>query len=100
GAEVLEPATLPAEMLEAVEARMAEADPQADVRLALTCPACGHAWDATFDIADFFWAELEAWADRMLRDVPTPARTYGWPEPDIPAMSPRRRNRYLELIGA
>ena len=78
---------------------MAEADPQADVQLALVCPACGHTWQATFEIVSFLWAELSAWAERTLADVHALASTYGWREADILAMSARRRQRYLELAG-
>ena len=31
----------------------AAADPQADVKLALACPACGTAWQAPFDIGAY-----------------------------------------------
>lgn len=82
----------------AIGAAMAAADPQADVRLALTCPACGHAWRAAFDILTFFWAEIDAWAWRTLREVHTLAQAYGWSEGAILALSPLRRQRYLELV--
>lgn len=89
---------LPARMLDSVVRRMAEADPQADVHTRLGCPACAHAWDATFDIVSFFWAEIEAWAYRTLRDVHVLAGAYGWREADILALSPARRQLYLEMV--
>jgi hypothetical protein len=78
---------------------MVQADPQADVQLALTCPACGHQWEATFDIASFFWSEIDSWAHRILREVHTLASAYGWREADILAMSPQRRQLYLEMVS-
>lgn len=90
---------LPAKVLDAVVARMAEADPQADVHTTLTCPSCAHGWRATFDIVSFFLAELEVWAYRVLRDVHRLASAYGWREADILALSPRRRQFYLEMVG-
>lgn len=93
------PNHLPEEVVNAVVQRMAEADPQADVQLALVCPACEHTWNASFDIVDFFWNEINAWAHRMLKDVHTLASVYGWSEADILALSPRRRQCYLEMIG-
>ena len=93
------PDQLPSAVVEAISAKMAEADPQADVQLALVCPACGHTWQATFEIVSFLWAELSAWAERTLADVHALASTYGWREADILAMSARRRQRYLELAG-
>jgi hypothetical protein len=90
---------LPMEVVDAVAARMVEADPQADVELALSCPACGQQWSAAFDILSFFWTDVDAWARRTLRDVHQLARAYGWAEADILAMSPWRRQVYLDMIG-
>lgn len=90
---------LPAEVVEVLAERMAQADPQGDVRLALACPSCGHEWQAAFDIVSFFWSEIHAWAQRILHQVHTLASAYGWREADILAMSPWRRQAYLELVG-
>jgi hypothetical protein len=84
-------------VISAVVAEMARLDPQASVQLDLVCPACGHWWQAAFDIVSFFWSELNAWAQRLLRDVHTLAAVYGWREADILAMSATRRGIYLEL---
>jgi hypothetical protein len=89
---------LPEAVCSALAGRMAELDPQADVRLALTCPACGHAWSAPFDIGAYFWEELHAWAMRILREVHILAHAYGWSEADILALSPARRRAYLEMV--
>lgn len=78
---------------------MAEAEPQADVQLALACPACGHRWLATFDVVSYFWSEVNAWAYRVLGEVHTLAFAYCWREEDILAMSPWRRRVYLEMVG-
>jgi hypothetical protein len=93
------PEELPDSIVEAVEARMADADPQADVRLALDCPACGHKFLATFDVVAYFWSEINAWAYRLLGEVHSLASAYGWREEDILAMSPWRRHVYLEMVG-
>jgi|SRR5215217_1737018 len=90
---------LPEDVIGAIADAMEAADPQARVELATTCPACGHQWAAAFDIAEFFWREVEAWAQRTLRDVHTLARLYGWSEEHILGMSPWKRQRYLELAG-
>ncbi len=91
--------SLPVEVIEAVVERMAQADPQADVQLDLTCPECEHRWQAAFDIVTYFWTEINAWAHRILREVHTLAYAYGWRESDILAMSPWRRAYYLELVA-
>jgi hypothetical protein len=90
---------LPERVVDAVAAYMSQIDPQAEVQLALTCPECTQQWQADFDIVRFLWSELDAWAIRTLRAVHSLASTYGWREADILAMSPWRRQLYLELIG-
>lgn len=89
---------LPPNLLDVVVEQIAQADAQADVQLALTCPACTHQWKSLFDIVSFFWSEINAWASRILREVHTLASAYGWREADILAMSPRRRQLYLEMV--
>lgn len=98
--EVVDPAALPEEVVDAVSAALADADPAADLLLALDCPACSHWWSAPLDLAAFVWQEVEAWAERTLMEVDALARAYGWPEPAVLALSPWRRQRYLELAGA
>jgi hypothetical protein len=83
-----------------VAAAMGEADPGADIRLALQCPECGHGWSVVFDIVSYFWRELEDWAQRAMLDVHVLASAYGWSEREILGMSARRRQFYLELAGA
>lgn len=90
---------LSGEVLEAVENRMAQFDPRGDVHLSLSCPDCRHAWVEAFDIIAFFWAEIDAWAFRLLREIHILASAYGWREADILAMGPRRRELYLKLIN-
>jgi hypothetical protein len=89
---------LPPEVVLALADRMAEADPQADVQLALACPQCGHGWNAAFEIASFLWSELSAWARRLLNDIHTLAAAYGWSEREILSLSAARRQAYLELV--
>jgi hypothetical protein len=86
--------------IEALAAEMTRHDPQACVEIALTCPACAHRWSSTFDVVSFFWTEIHAWAQRMLREVHSLASAYGWRERDILAMSARRREAYLDLLSA
>jgi hypothetical protein len=78
---------------------MAEIDPQADIQIALTCPACLHQWSAAFDIASHLWIEVNSWAMRILDEVHRLASAYGWSEADILELSPMRRQLYLGMIG-
>lgn len=82
-----------------LDAALAALDPWAEVQLALECPACRHSWRELFDVASFFTAELASLAGRLLREVHALARGYGWRETDILAMSGRRRQAYLEMLG-
>jgi hypothetical protein len=99
GEEAIPFAAVPEEALAALADRMAALDPQADLELELRCPACGHGWDAVFDVAGFVWARLSAAARRLAGDVAQLARAYGWREADILAMSAWRRQLYLEWSG-
>lgn len=93
-------ATLPDSIASAITQKMASADPQANVELALVCPACAHAWVVGFDIVSFLWKEIHIWAQRTLRDVHRLARAYGWCEADVLALSPTRRQLYLSMCGS
>ncbi|NJP09673.1 MAG: phage baseplate protein [Leptolyngbyaceae cyanobacterium RU_5_1] len=90
---------VPATVLDTIVEQMADADPQADVQLDLSCPLCGHRWQSTFDIVSFFWSEIHTWANRIVREVHTLASAYGWREADILAMSALRRQLYLGMVG-
>lgn len=72
-------------------------DPLSVIWIEFNCEDCGHAWRAQFDIAHLLWSELDRWAGEMLDGVARLASAFGWSEHDILAMSPSRRQRYLEL---
>lgn len=88
---------LPADVLSQISRTLAEHDPQADIRLAMNCPACGHDWESWFDIGAFLWQEIERRARGLLAEVHTLAASYGWTEQEILSMRPGRRQAYLEL---
>lgn len=90
---------LPENVLAAIEKRIAETDPQADVRLAFSCTRCAGRWEEIFDINSFLWTEINAWATRILREVHTLAKAYGWRERDILEMSAWRREFYLNMVA-
>ena len=90
---------LPRKVMNAIIDRMNKADPQANVQISLTCPQCGHHWLVIFDIVSYFWKEVDAWASRILQEVHVLACAYNWREADILAMSPMRRQIYLEMLN-
>jgi hypothetical protein len=97
GGRVVEVRDLPDDVLAALDAALTTADPQADLELAVECPACGRASTTRFDIASFLWSEVEQFALGMLREIHVLASAYGWSESQIIALGSRRR-LYLELI--
>jgi hypothetical protein len=91
---------LPPDVVAGIAKCMSDTDPLADLQLDLTCPTCEHRWRVVFDIVSFLWTEIEAWASRILSEVHTLAQAYGWRERDILALSPTRRQFYLEMVRA
>lgn len=90
---------MPETALQAMVQEMDHVDPQSNLEINLTCPACGHCWAALFDIVSFLWAEINNWAERTLRTVHLLARAYGWREADILALSPPA-GRFMWRWGA
>jgi hypothetical protein len=98
GGETHPPESLPEAVLTDLTARIEALDPLADIRIDLVCPKCSHQWTAWFDIAGYFWAEIEHWAGQTLAAVHQLARAYGWSEGEILELSPLRRQLYLGMI--
>jgi hypothetical protein len=86
--------------IHALVERMASADPHASQLIEITCPCCEHQWQSTLDIASFLYQEISVWAQRLLREIHVLASTYHWAERDILAMSPWRRQFYLQAVGS
>jgi hypothetical protein len=95
---LVDPVPVTADLREALARRIAAADPLAEISFTLTCPACEQRWDSPLDIGEFMWRRLEAGAWRLLREVDELARCYGWSEERILALSPARRQGYLDLV--
>ena len=92
-------AELPDGVVAAVAAALGEAEPLAHVELPVSCDACGATWSRLLDIDTYLWRELDGWVTRLLGEVHALATAYGWSESEVLALSPRRRRRYLELVG-
>lgn len=89
-----------ASLLEAVEAAMEAADPWADISVGVRCPACNHEGSAVLDMSDIIWEEIDSRAQSLLDDIHILARSYGWSEPEILALSDIRRAAYLARVLA
>ncbi|HEU0237378.1 MAG TPA: hypothetical protein VFR14_13140 [Candidatus Limnocylindrales bacterium] len=93
-------ADLPDDIADAVAARMAELDPQAEIRLRFDCAACGRPGEVLFDTASFFLAEIAATADRLYDEIHAIAWHYHWSEAEILDLPRSKRRRYLDLIAS
>jgi hypothetical protein len=89
---------LPKRVRHAVAERLAELDADSLVQLAAGCPACDAAFVVPFDITSYLWEELAAAAEALLDDVHMLAWAYGWTESEILALSPPRREAYIERV--
>jgi hypothetical protein len=75
-------------------------DPAASVSFALTCPQCATHWDARLDLGHLVWQKVQAAAERLLLDIDTLARTYGWTESEVIGLSPTRRAAYVQMAAS
>jgi hypothetical protein len=91
---------LPHDAIEPISSALAAADPAAEVLIGLNCIACSHQWQVALDIERFLWSKITAASKRLLREVHALASAYGWSEADILALSPARRQIYMELAWA
>lgn len=98
GSADIPPGELDDQVLGALEQALDARDAASEIRIDLTCPECGYHWAVMLDIAAYFWTELSAHARRLLREVDTLARAYGWREADILTMSAARRQLYLDMV--
>ncbi|HWO26249.1 MAG TPA: hypothetical protein VNO30_46295 [Kofleriaceae bacterium] len=96
----VDPITLPPAILAQLGEQMAAEDPEAEIHMRLTCPSCGHDWRISFDIVSYLWGELEEWVHQLLVDIHTLAGAYGWSERQILALSPVRRQLYVDMVRA
>jgi len=81
-------------VIEAMEQRAPQVEPELD----LTCPECGHAFEAPFDIVMFFVGEMRLNAAQLLRETHALALAYHWSEADILGLDRDRRRAYLDLL--
>ncbi|HLJ33075.1 MAG TPA: hypothetical protein VKU38_05460 [Ktedonobacteraceae bacterium] len=90
---------LPGEITVTLGEKVLERDPQAEIQIDMICPQCQYHRPAFFDVSRFLWAEIQAQAKRLLREVHILARAYGWRETEILALSNVRRQYYLEMVA-
>ena len=82
-----------------IEAAMAAVAGGPALTMRARCPRCGRGFDIPFDVPDFFFGEVFASADLLLRQVHYLAFHYHWAEAEILDMSREKRLRYVELLA-
>lgn len=85
--------------IEQVSQALEQRDPAIALEYELSCARCAATWWAQLDLAEAFWMELQAIGTRLLREVVSLARAFGWTEREVLAVSPWRRRQYLEMVG-
>jgi hypothetical protein len=93
-----DPLAWPEPTWDAIESDLVSADPLAEIRLTLRCPACDRAWETEFDVAGYLWAAVSGRAREAVEHVHALAGAYGWSESGILSMSRSRRELYLRRL--
>ncbi len=88
----------PLHMRTAIEQQLLRLDPLAAIDIVMDCPSCAHRWRAAAEVIGMLWAEVSALAKRLLADVTRLAAVFGWGEQQILALSPVRRQHYLDMV--
>lgn len=88
-----------AEVFARADEQLEAADPLADPRLDVACPACARHMDAVLDPGALLWDDVQAYVRGLLGQVHALARAYGWTEREVLSLSPCRRAAYLEMTG-
>lgn len=84
-------------VVDALSQRLEVLDPGASVSFVLRCPCCAAQWRAPLDCGRLLWQKVQSTAERLLLDVDTLARAYGWTETDVLSLSPVRRAAYVQM---
>ncbi len=88
---------LPPDAVGRIDALIEEREAAGELTCGLACVECGSTWSEHLDVAVHVWAEVDAAARRLLREVAEVAAAFGWSEAEIIAMSETRRAAYLNI---
>lgn len=92
-------AQLPPLVRVALENAMQDHAPLVELGMDVTCPECGRAYKAPFELQDFFFGELLTTRDLLYRQVHYLAFHYHWSEQEILEMSRDKRLGYIEILA-
>jgi len=91
--------SLPEEITDAVNLKLNEIDPMADITLDLKCPECDHRIQTPFEVEDFILREIHSQFHSIEKEIHWVALNYKWSEKDILNLPIQKRRRYIELIN-
>jgi hypothetical protein len=92
--------SLPDNAIDAISSCLVQADPLAEVLVGMECVECHHSLQIMLAIEQFLWTKLSFLVKRLLREVDSLARVYGWSEREILSLSAARREMYLEMSAS
>lgn len=82
-----------------IEAAMAERAAGPALTMRAACPGCQRGFDIPLDVPDFFFGEVAASTDLLMRQVHYLAFHYHWAESEILELPREKRLRYVELLA-
>ena len=90
----------PTQNAEELEAAMEEVGALLDLDLDASCPECGNAQKARFDIQSYLFKVLSYEQRFLSREIHVIARTYGWGYQEILNLTRQERRTFVRLIEA
>jgi hypothetical protein len=86
-------------VIEKVQEKMAELDPQAEIVFDLRCPECSARFTVPFDAADYVCRELMSAEQDFYREVHSLSFHYHWSEDAVLALPRRKRQIYVDVLA-
>jgi len=94
------PSILSKDVIDGLGSKLEEIDPLSDIILEVSCPECGHVFQALFPAEEFIFTEFTRRCTLLEREIHWLAFNYCWSEKEILGMPVKRRKKYIELINA
>jgi hypothetical protein len=86
------------ELIDDMRNAMSQKVADTSIWLNLSCPTCQNHWKSAFDVLNYLWVELEAWAISTLKQIHVLAAHYAWSEREILNLTAWRRRYYMSMI--
>lgn len=91
---------IPDQLIRRLIARIEAREAQGEALVAFACANCGNEWSDSFDAGSHLRERIDETAARLLREIATLARAFGWSERETLALPPVRRRAYVEMVAA